>query len=270
MVDDSGKTGSALVRLLAVAMPLLRLLASDSMTILSRLWLRFEAVELARSTTTQPPQRLTLRRPTGLWGRFYRLVRFRLIVPMMRSHHTPEFSARAALVGLGWAFTPSVGFQMPVVLGTWLIARRVFKWDFSLLQSLAWTWTTNAFTALPCYYIFFLTGQVMLGRWSDLSGYDDKGGLESASVGLGPRHVGRLVALGGNDRLVRLSTDFEFRPHLSSCARPANGKTPRAPYRVSCLAGPSGSSGRARRMSHMGRCRLRRFGWEVPTDVSRL
>ena len=142
------------------------------MTILSRLRLRFEAVELARSTTTQPPQRLPLRRPTGLWGRLYRLVRFRLIVPMMRSHHTPEFSARAALVGLGWAFTPSVGFQMPVVLGTWLIARRVFKWDFSLLQSLAWTWTTNAFTALPCYYIFFLTGQVMLGRWSDLSGYD--------------------------------------------------------------------------------------------------
>lgn len=129
-------------------------------------------MELARSTTKQPPQRLPFRRPTGLWGRLYRLVRFRLIVPMMRSHHTPEFSARAAFIGLGWAFTPSVGFQMPVVFGTWLIARRLFKWDFSLLQSLAWTWSTNAFTALPCYYVFFLTGQLMLGRWSDLSGYD--------------------------------------------------------------------------------------------------
>ena len=60
---------------------------------------------------------------------------------------------------------------MPLVLGTWLIARRIFKWNFSLPQSLAWTWTTNAFTALPCYYVFFLTGQVMLGRWSDISGY---------------------------------------------------------------------------------------------------
>lgn len=61
---------------------------------------------------------------------------------------------------------------MPLVFATWLAARRLFKWDFSLLQGLAWTWTTNAFTALPCYYVFFLTGQIMLGRWSDLSGYD--------------------------------------------------------------------------------------------------
>jgi hypothetical protein len=90
----------------------------------------------------------------------------------MRSRHTPEWSARAALVGLIWAFTPSVGFQMPLVFGTWLVARRLFKWEFSLIQGLAWTWVTNAFTALPCYYVFFLTGQVMLGRWSDLSGYD--------------------------------------------------------------------------------------------------
>lgn len=120
----------------------------------------------------EEPGRIPFRRPSGLWHRLVRAVRFRLIVPLMRSRHTPEWSARAALVGLGWAFTPSVGIQMPLVFGTWLIARRLFKWDFSLLQGLAWTWTTNAFTALPCYYVFFLTGQVMLGRWSDLSGYD--------------------------------------------------------------------------------------------------
>jgi len=120
----------------------------------------------------EEPKRLPLHRPSGLWHRLARAVRFRLVVPIMRSRHSPEWSARAALIGLGWAFTPSVGFQMPLVFGTWIIARRVFKWDFSLLQGLAWTWTTNAFTALPCYYIFFLTGQLMLGRWSDLSGYD--------------------------------------------------------------------------------------------------
>jgi uncharacterized protein (DUF2062 family) len=133
---------------------------------------KFEAGKLVRNTLKQSPQRLPFRQPRGLWGRLKRLARLRLIAPMMRSHHTPEFSARAALVGLGWAFTPSVGFQMPLVLGTWLIARRVFKWDFSLPQSLAWTWATNAFTALPCYYVFFLTGQVILGRWSNLNGYD--------------------------------------------------------------------------------------------------
>jgi hypothetical protein len=118
------------------------------------------------------PNRIPFRRPSGLWHRVVRALRFRLVVPLMRSRHTPEWSARAALIGLIWAFTPSVGFQMPVVFATWVIARRLFKWDFSLLQGLAWTWTTNAFTALPCYYVFFLTGQLMLGRWSDLSGYD--------------------------------------------------------------------------------------------------
>lgn len=134
--------------------------------------MQFEGVALAGSRRKEPPQRPPFQRPSGLWHRLVRAVRFRLVIPLMRSRHTPEWSARAALIGLGWAFTPSVGFQMPLVFGTWIIARRVFKWDFSLLQGLAWTWTTNAFTALPCYYVFFLTGQVMLGRWSDLSGYE--------------------------------------------------------------------------------------------------
>lgn len=127
---------------------------------------------MTRSTFKPAPQRLRSRRTRGLWLRLNRLARYRFIAPMMRAHHAPEFSARAAVVGLGWAFTPSVGFQMPMVFATWLIARRLLQWEFSLPQSLAWTWTTNAFTALPCYYVFFLTGQVMLGRWSDLSGYD--------------------------------------------------------------------------------------------------
>lgn len=117
------------------------------------------------------PRRLPFRRPAGLWGRLQRLLRFRLVVPMLRSRHTPEYTARGVMVGLIWAFTPSVGLQMPLVFGTWLVCKRVLSWDFSLIQGLAWTWVTNAFTLLPCYYVFFLTGQVMLGKWSDLSGY---------------------------------------------------------------------------------------------------
>jgi uncharacterized protein (DUF2062 family) len=117
------------------------------------------------------PRQLPFRRPVGLWGRLERLLRFRLIIPMLRSQHTPEYTARGVMMGLIWAFTPSVGFQMPLVFGTWLFCRRILNWDFSLIQGLAWTWLTNAFTALPCYYVFFLTGQVLLGNWSDLSGY---------------------------------------------------------------------------------------------------
>jgi hypothetical protein len=117
-------------------------------------------------------RRLPFRRPAGLWGRLERLFRFRLIIPMLRSQHAPEYTARGVMIGLAWALTPSVGVQMPLVFVTWLVCRRLLGWDFSLIQGLAWTWVTNVFTALPTYYLFFLTGQVLLGRWSDLSGYD--------------------------------------------------------------------------------------------------
>ena len=113
-----------------------------------------------------------MREAAGFWGRFKRLARYRLLIPMMRSRHTPEHTAKGIMVGLAWAFTPTVGIQMFLVFGTWVVTRRLLNWDFSLVQGLAWTWTTNVFTALPCYYVFFITGQMMLGRWHDLSGYD--------------------------------------------------------------------------------------------------
>jgi len=61
---------------------------------------------------------------------------------------------------------------MGIAFAVWIVARRLFKWDFTLIQGIAWTWTTNVFTAAPVYYWFFLTGQFLLGRWDDLSGYD--------------------------------------------------------------------------------------------------
>lgn len=111
------------------------------------------------------------RRKTGMWNRLARATRLRLIVPILRSKHPPEYTARGVLVGMAWAMTPLVGIQMYCVFMTWLIARKVFKWDSSLIVGLAWTWVTNVFTMLPAYYVFYLTGQVMLGDWNDISGY---------------------------------------------------------------------------------------------------
>jgi uncharacterized protein (DUF2062 family) len=117
-------------------------------------------------------RRLPFGKPAGLWHRLGRAIRFRLIVPMMRSQHSPEHTARGVMIGLVCACIPSPVGQMGLAFAAWVIARRVFKWDFSLIQGLAWTWATNVFTAAPCYYAFFLTGQILLGRWDDLSGYD--------------------------------------------------------------------------------------------------
>ena len=107
------------------------------------------------------------------WERLKRASRFKLVIPLKRSVHSPEHIARGVAVGLAWALTPTVGIQMGFCFVTWVIARRIFKWDFHLLVSLAWTWFTNVITLLPSYYLFFLTGQLVLGRFDDLSGYNE-------------------------------------------------------------------------------------------------
>ena len=107
-------------------------------------------------------------RTESLW----RLVRYRLQIPMQRSKHPPHFIARGVMVGMAWAMTPFLGLQMTLVFITWLITRRAFNWDFSLANGLAWTWTTNVFTAIPVFYIFYVTGQLMLGNFHDISGYE--------------------------------------------------------------------------------------------------
>ena len=102
--------------------------------------------------------------------RLWRLIRFRLLIPLMRSQHPPEYTAWGTAVGLAWAFTPTPGIQMLVVLATWLIARAL-HWHFSLVLAAAWTWASNIFTGPPVLYLSYVTGQVLLGRWDNITGY---------------------------------------------------------------------------------------------------
>lgn len=108
----------------------------------------------------------------SLFDQMGRIVRYRLVMPLKRSKHPPEFSARGTAVGLAWAMTPLVGIQMWLVLMTWLFCKKVLKWPFSLPLGLAWTWVTNVVTLPPIYYGFYVTGQLMRGQWGNLSGYE--------------------------------------------------------------------------------------------------
>lgn len=101
-----------------------------------------------------------------------RLLKMKLIVPLLRSPHPPEYKARGVAVGLAWAMTPLVGIQMWTVFMTWLICKKVFKWNFSLPLGIAWTWVTNVFTMIPIYYIFYVTGKLMFGDFDSIGGYD--------------------------------------------------------------------------------------------------
>lgn len=103
--------------------------------------------------------------------RLSRLLHFKLIIPLKRSPHPPEYTARAVMWGLFWASTPLVGAQMYLVFMTWLVARRSSRFDFNLIIAAAWTWVTNIFTIGPAYYVFYLTGKLLTGQLHAARGY---------------------------------------------------------------------------------------------------
>lgn len=104
--------------------------------------------------------------------RLAQLVHDKLVEPLRHSHHSPEFSARGVFVGLLVALTPTVGIQMAMVLGIWAGTRRLRPaWDFNLVVALAWTWVTNVATAPPLYYLYIVTGRIVLNRWEHVQHY---------------------------------------------------------------------------------------------------
>lgn len=105
--------------------------------------------------------------------RMYRLAQHKLVVPIKRSPHPPEHTARAVAIGLFWAMTPLIGIQMYLVFLTWLVARRRPNWEFGVIIAMAWTWVTNVFTMWPIYYAFYITGRVMLGEQNQIPGYEN-------------------------------------------------------------------------------------------------
>lgn len=103
-----------------------------------------------------------------------RVILYRLIMPVLRAKTPPEYTARSVFVGLLVAMTPTVGVQMAVVFMIWLPIRCAKpQWDFNVIIAMAWTWITNIFTLAPIYYIFLVTGRIMLGSEGGLTGYDE-------------------------------------------------------------------------------------------------
>jgi uncharacterized protein (DUF2062 family) len=104
--------------------------------------------------------------------RLKRTITYRLIIPVLRAKHPADYTARGVLVGLFIALTPTVGIQMPIVFGLWLVVRALARrWDFNLIVALAWTWATNVFTMAPTYFIFLATGRLLMGEPASLADY---------------------------------------------------------------------------------------------------
>ena len=103
-------------------------------------------------------------RPVAAFRRWYYDLRGLIL------QQPPEFAARGAAIGMFAAFTPTIGIQIPIIIGFWMAIRRY--WNFSLAISIACTFITNFATAFPIYYVFLVTGRIMQGAWDDLNGYD--------------------------------------------------------------------------------------------------
>lgn len=112
-------------------------------------------------------------------------MRYRLVVPLLRSPHSVEYTARGVANGCFWGLTPSVGFQYLAICGTWFVARSVFRKDSSLVQALAWAWLNNPLTMIPMYFVFYVTGLWLLGQAGRTPGYDAFVGLWNAGSSLG-------------------------------------------------------------------------------------
>ena len=137
-----------------------------------------QVTELPRAAVAALSPKEMRKKARSTWENFKRLLKFKLLIPMQRNalSHPPEYIARGMAIGLGVAMTPLIGIQMYICIMIWLAARKFFKWHFSLLVSCAWTWTTNFFTMGPTYYLFYITGNKVLGRTSngEYDGFSDK------------------------------------------------------------------------------------------------
>ena len=91
-------------------------------------------------------------------SRLRRSVRYHLIIPVFRSRHTAEYTARGVANGVFWGLTPTVGLQSLAILATWFAAGKLFRRESSLLQAFIWVWVNNPITMIPLYYTFYVTG----------------------------------------------------------------------------------------------------------------
>lgn len=108
-----------------------------------------------------------------IWRRFIAKLKIKLIKPILRARHPPDYTARGVGVGLFVAFTPTVGIQIPIIFALWAIARIVNRnLAFNPFLAMVWSMFTSVFTIAPLYFVFVQTGRFMLGRWLNIRSYE--------------------------------------------------------------------------------------------------
>jgi uncharacterized protein (DUF2062 family) len=115
-----------------------------------------------------------------------------VIVPLFRSPHSPEHTARGVANGVFWGLTPTIGLQTLGITTTWLVSRKLLRKDSSLLQAFIWVWVNNPLTVVPMYYVFYVTGLWLTGERDQATGYATFGALLDAG---GEPWLGKVMTL---------------------------------------------------------------------------
>ncbi|MBP5857855.1 DUF2062 domain-containing protein [Marivibrio halodurans] len=107
------------------------------------------------------------------FGGVSRLMRYRLMIPIHRNRQDPRPAARGVAIGLFFALMPTVGVQL-ALLGLFWAAMRWLRpqWRFNLIVAAAWIWVTNILTIPFVYYVFLVTGRLMLGEPDPFGGFE--------------------------------------------------------------------------------------------------
>lgn len=84
--------------------------------------------------------------------------------------HPPQVLARGVGLGLFIGLTPTTGIQIPILLDLRVLLGQ--RWRFHVPLSMLCTLPTNALTLPFVYYLYVVTGRVMLGRFERLRGFD--------------------------------------------------------------------------------------------------
>ena len=148
------------------------------------------------------------------------------MIPIFRSRHAPEYTARGVANGVFWALTPSVGGQTFAIAATWFVLRKLLRRDSSLVQAFIWAWVNNPITMIPLYYTFYVTGLWLTGDAGETGGYTAFVDLWSAHAGASwmARVTGILAAIGvplmiGCIPYALLGTAFSYRWSLKIIRR---------------------------------------------------
>ncbi|MDT8447897.1 MAG: DUF2062 domain-containing protein [bacterium] len=94
----------------------------------------------------------------GPWKVFKDKLNQHIIKPILESHAPIPEAALGAAVGMFLGMTPTVGIQMSLVFGSWLVFKYLLRRKFDLVISTAMVWLSNPVTMGPLYYGFLVTG----------------------------------------------------------------------------------------------------------------